>query len=102
MIKSNCFQWNKAAHFNPMNNLKIFLKIIDTDLDKENLINTWNTRLKKLETSLKKDKDFNDARLGKRLEERRKGRKQKIYETLRISHEEEEVKLVIGHTSFSQ
>ena len=86
---------DKAAHFDRMNNLKNLLKNIDTDLEKENLMNTWNNRSKDLESSLKKDKDLNDARLKKRLEERRKDKKQKILEALRIAHEEEEAKLVL-------
>ena len=86
---------DKAAHFDRMNNLKNLLKNIDTDLEKENLMSNWNNRSKDLESSMKKDKDLNDARLKKKLDERKKDKKQKILEALRIAHEEEEAKLVL-------
>ena len=60
-----------------------------------------NNRLKDLEYSLKQDKDLNDAQFKKRLEERRKGKKQKIFEALKFTHEEE-TKLILEHASPSQ
>ena len=86
---------DKEKHLDRMNNLRKVLKDIDTNLEKEALMNNWESKGDGIEDVLKKDRNSNNAKLKQKLDERKEAKKKKMLEALRIAHEEEEAKLVL-------
>ena len=85
----------KSKHLDRMNNLRKLLKENDNKLEKDLLLQGWNAKNKEMEDALRRGRDVTDAKLKQRLQERKKDRKRKMLEALRIAHEEEEAKLVL-------
>lgn len=90
---------DKEKHLDRMNNLRNVLKDIDTNLEKEALMNEWDSRNAGIEGALRKDRDAMDEKVKDRLAARKADKKKKMLEALKIAHEEEEAKLVLDQLS---
>jgi hypothetical protein len=85
----------RQKHYNRMDELRDKLKDNDHKLEKDALMNAWEGNANDAASMLDRQKSISDARLREKLKNRKKDKKQKMIEALKIAHEEEEAKLIL-------